>query len=735
MLAYVRHALAFVVTVFLAAAVYTAILIGDREARLSESSRASLQWTASQTVSEMLRLEAAIARAAVGVATIDNVRLRFSIFSNRVSTLTRGEFSEFAAGVPAVLEAVELSQVAVDTIAPLVDHVANPDVARQALAPLKEVARQLIGMAATTFRHSSEMVTREQAEVFSLHWRLSMLIFGLVVCGLMLIVHQYWGQQLLRQVHQDLERTATDLKLANEKAVAASEAKSLFLANMSHEIRTPMNGVFGMTDLLRRTPLNKNQRRLVDTINQSSKTLLGIINDILDLSRIEAGRMQIDDHDFDPGQCVEDAANLFADETARKNIDLAVRIDPNVPALVRGDGGRLRQVCINLIGNAVKFTPAGRVFITLTASSLDDGACRLDVAVRDTGIGMSATTLDEVQKPFTQADASISRRFGGTGLGLSIARQLTGLMNGSLAVESTLGVGTTVTASVSVQIVAPPAQDCDALRGIDVLLVDGNTASVPILAEYLVAAGAMVRSIARADVRPADLWGDVFLIDVPLGEDASVAPSWWQGDVPIIALATAASDLDSDMGETEQLTRLARPMTRAALIEAVAGCVASSKNAPPASTTLVEPPLTAPIRMRALVAEDNPVNQEIAREFLRLLGCDVEVVENGQLAVDAVEARSFDVVFMDFQMPVVDGLTAARCIRGLEQREERKRVPIIALTANAYSTDRELCVTAGMDDHVAKPFTYDQLATVLARHVKSAKRATNIPIVPAILAA
>jgi two-component system, sensor histidine kinase and response regulator len=736
MLAYARHGLALVAAAFIAAALYTGSLIRERESRLVESSRASLQWTASQSVSELLRLETAIAKAGLQSGTLGEVKLRYDIFANRVTTLTGGEFQTFASTVPAVDEAVRASQQVVDTLRPLISRVDHPDTAAQALVTLQPVGRKLIIMATTAFRHTSEAVSNDQAVVFRLHWQLLLLIVGLAVCSLLLVAYQYLNQRLLVKAHQTMKRTAAELKEANAKAVAASEAKSMFLANMSHEIRTPMNGVFGMTDLLRRSPLNAHQRRLVDTINQSSKTLLGIINDILDISRVEAGQMTLDAQPFEPERCIEQAAELFAEEAAQKGLDLSVRIDRSVPMMVRGDSGRVRQICINLIGNAIKFTERGHVAITVTSKALDGPRHALEIRVTDSGIGMSEAALREVHKPFTQADASITRRFGGTGLGLSIARQLVALMGGSLTITSQVGSGTTVTATPVFDVIETVADD-RSLRDVKVLLLattpDG---AVEIATGYLRAAGATVQSAAFSDIPAAALADgdfDIVLLDVvaTTAHDqiaAVVRARGIRAETPIVTLAPAAWHPDEALIDAETFAQLTKPLARTLLIDTVktaVGARALSKAVSPRDGLVPASNMNSAVlvRPRALVAEDNPVNQEIAREFLWLAGLEVTVVDNGALAVAAFQTAAFDVIFMDCQMPVMDGFTATARIRDLERRSGGRRAPIIALTANAYASDRERCLTSGMDDHLAKPFTELQLRGIIDRYVPTADAA------------
>ena len=548
------------------------------------------------------------------------------------------------------------------------------------------------------------------------------------------------GRKVLLESFVDIserKRAQEELLAAKERAEEASKAKSQFLANMSHEIRTPMNGVLGMAELLVGTELTERQKKFAQAIRGSGEHLLKIINDILDFSRIESGRIELETLNFNMRQALEQTVDLFAEQAIRKNIELALDIPPSMPIAVRGDPGRLRQVLMNLVGNAIKFTEKGEVVLRASRRRRRTARRRSVFEVADTGIGIPPEQQARLFDAFTQADASTTRRFGGSGLGLAISKQLVQLMGGQIGLTSVMGQGTTFSFSISLALQPEPAAGVampEVLRGLRALIVDDNATNRQILINQLLSWGMRACAVDSADtalseIRQAAVSEDSYrvgIFDLHMPEkDGLMLTRELKADsaIPTFPLIMLTS------GDSEHTVREARslginqyvrkPIRQSDLYEClleVLGFSAGARmiSAKPSEGHSVRTVFDA----RVLMAEDNYINQEVARGMFEHLGCRLEVVDNGRQAVERAMAERFDVVFMDCQMPEMDGYEAAREIRRLESlRNDATHVPIVALTAHALQGDREKCLAAGMDDYISKPLNLDQLQAALTRRL------------------
>ena len=589
-----------------------------------------------------------------------------------------------------------------------------------------------------------------------------MLLSGVLMLGAVLVI----GLAILLPLEkavitaQDaLQKSRNEAENAREAAQSADRAKSEFLANMSHEIRTPMNGVLGMAELLAKTALDTRQKTFTDVIVKSGNALLTIINDILDFSKIDAGQLELDPAPFRLGEAVEDVATLVSAKVAEKDLELIVRVDPQLPSFVSGDVGRIRQIVTNLMGNAVKFTEQGHVLVDVSGT-VKDGIAQVQVRVEDTGIGIPKDKLASVFDKFAQVDGSSTRRHEGTGLGLAIASRLVDLMGGKMGVDSELGHGSTFWFTVPLPVAEtgwerkPVPID---VTGARVLVIDDNPVNRAILTEQLgswhfESAAAESGPVGLAFVDKAAELGiaiDCIILDYQMpamnGEDVLAALRARQHgkNLPVIMLTSVdQADFGRMIVEHGVDAHLTKPARSSLLLETIVEVLQEARQRRPLETpAMVEPARAAPAAMPeaasaplerrylphattaldVLVAEDNEVNQLVFSQILNSLGVTYKIVGNGKLAVEAHRIHSPAVIVMDVSMPEMNGLEATGQIR-LADAERGAHTPVIGVTAHALKGDRERCINAGMDDYLSKPVSPDKLAEKIRKWMLEAKR-------------
>lgn len=562
------------------------------------------------------------------------------------------------------------------------------------------------------------------------HRMLGWSLLAIAICSVLLLMISHGNIKSVALLLETSKHKSTRLKEAINQTQRANRAKSEFLATMSHEIRTPLNAIVGFTSLLLDTKLSYDQKDYVQSIRSSSSTLLSLINDILDVSKIEAGKLVLESIEFDIRSIYMDIVNIVADNVAQKKLELVSFVDSRIPRVIKGDPARLKQIILNLLNNAVKFTPSGSIAVKITMSSLNEARINLLFEVKDTGIGIEPRLLNRLFSPFTQADSSTTRRYGGSGLGLSICKQLAESMGGDVGVTSIPGKGSTFWFRVEMEALDTKPVDNpmpDSFNDKEVLVLTKNLVLQEYLALQLQDIQLTSRNLAWRDSQSVESNAQTIAIILDQGnlpfkpeEQTKILRTISRNfEIPIIYLVDRAHNL-AHLSPIQRINYLKKPVLQQNLYKCLLEVlhITNTRWDEPTLNPVVEDLPKFPIsKPRVLLVEDNPINQKIALLMLEKLGCNVDVAANGIEALKALQLFSYDLIFMDCQMPEMDGYEATRRIRKLPQ--PIAEIPIVALTANAFKEDQNKCLESGMNDFVTKPVESSTLQNKLTRYLKA----------------
>lgn len=702
-------------------AITTSVLIVQRQEALQRVSRYNLTWLLSQSTAETLRLVELASAATVPGSSVDRdeVQLRLDVLINRSNLLERGEASEFIRRRPDLIDTASMLRSALAAAQLLIDDLPDPEAARQLRALLMPLVPRLHHLASLANTRSGDVVAEDQRDLSWLHWCLTGLLFAIMACALSLVL-------LIGRLRGRMIEELTQAKIAAE---AANAAKSQFLANMSHELRTPLNGIMGAIELLKvNDNLTADQRTYISIAQQSGNMLLDLISTVLDFARVDAGHLRLEPQSFDPRALIEGATGLLGVMARAKSLTIKTTLPPDLPRYCIGDPIRVRQVLINILGNAIKFTPAGTVSTTVTVMAPGTDQQALCFEVSDTGIGIPPEKLGQIFQPFAQADLSNTRRFGGAGLGLAIAQELVDLMGGEIKVESRPGKGSTFRFTIPMR-TAPTDQGSatdgkPGLPPLSILVVGGIRADGRPLVECLLEWGTrpMVSddwTSAMGMVRRAATQGqpvDVIIVDASLALFMQPLPGRPPLDDPALLDTTIISVgrpavLGTLQGAVQGRICLDVPLSAASLFAALQALptVPPQPSDDPGARSMTS---DKPSRVKVLLVEDVLPNAKIGKLLLEREGCTVELAEDGLVALRRCEQEVFDIIFMDSHMPDLDGAETTRRIRS-GVRSRNTHTMIIGLSADATDGERDRCRSAGMDDYLTKPIVAAQLSDII----------------------